>query len=204
MKKLILVLILTIVTLLTLPCSGVWAAAPTNRVHGMLDKVMAIQNNPALQGEAHREQRREAIQKVILDNFNFQSMAKEALGKQWEKLARKQRSEFEDVFQVLFGDSYTRLVLNFLHREKISYQQETIHGKTAEVKTTIYRSDEEIPVNYRLASAQKGWLVTDVTIDGVSIVENYRKTFARVIQRQSFQSLMDKMRLQQRAIKKES
>ena len=57
--------------------------------------------------------------------------------------------------------------------------------------------------NYRLASAQRGWLVRDVKIDGVSIVENYRRTFARVIQRQSFQSLMDKMRLQQRAIKKE-
>jgi phospholipid transport system substrate-binding protein len=185
-------------------CPVARAGAPQDRVHAMLDKVMAIQTNPALQGETHRDQRRAEIQKVIVNNFNFQTMARTALGAQWGKLDAKQQTEFKDIFQDLFGDSYTRLVLNFLHREKIAYHSEKTHGKQAEVKTTIYRSDEEIPVDYLLESSSKGWLVTDVKIDGVSIVGNYRRTFARIIERQSYHSLLEKMRLQQRALKEKS
>ena len=186
------------------PCRASLAGAPKERVHAMLEKVMAIQTDPSLQDEVGRDRRRAAIQEVILGNFNFEAMAREALGEQWDKLDGPARSEFESIFQDLFGDSYTRLVLNFLKREKILYTREDIDGKTALVETTIYRTNEEIPVQYSLSSVKGGWLVRDVKIDGVSIVENYRRSFARVIQLQSYESLLQKMRLQRRAIESKS
>ncbi len=96
------------------------------------------------------------------------------------------------------------MVLDFLKREKILYTQEELREGQALIKTTIVRVNEEIPVDYSLTLVQGQWLVHDVTIDGVSIVRNYRQSFSRVIQRESFQSLLKKMRLQQQAIEKPS
>jgi phospholipid transport system substrate-binding protein len=64
--------------------------------------------------------------------------------------------------------------------------------------------NEEIPVDYSLTLVQEQWLMDDVTIDGVSIVRNYQRSFTRVIQRESYKSLLQKMRLQQQAIEKPS
>ena len=61
--------------------------------------------------------------------------------------------------------------------------------------------EDEIPVDYHLRKVGKKWLVFDVDIDEVSIVGNYRRSFARVIKRKSFQVLMKKMKMQQKAIK---
>ncbi len=178
--------------------------APTPRVRTMLEEVMAIQANPRLQGQEFRNQRRTAIKKIIAQNFNFGAMAREALGQYWEKLSEGEQADFRVLFQDLFQESYTKLVLDFLKREKILYTKEEYDQGRALIKTTVVRVNEEIPVDYSLSSVRGQWLVDDVTIDGVSIVRNYRQSFTRVIQRESYKSLLQKMRLQQQAIEKSS
>jgi phospholipid transport system substrate-binding protein len=183
------------------PCYG---ATPGERVHVMLDKVMSIQSDPHLQGEKFKAERRAAIKAIIAKNFDFDRMAEGSLRSYWEKLDGKQRADFKGVFTDLFQDSYTRLVLNFLKKEKILYTDEEVQKKEAVVKTVILRTQEQIPVDYLLTPSKEGWLVYDVTIDGVSIVENYQKSFARVIKRESYKALFEKMRLQQEAIAAEN
>ena len=165
---------------------------------------MAIQTHPQLQGPTFREERRYAIKKIIAQNFDFDAMARQALGQYWKKLNEAERAEFKALFHDLFQDSYTKLVLDFLKREKILYTKEEIHPGQALIQTTIVRVNEEIPVGYSLTMGQGQWLVDDVIIDGVSVVHNYQRSFSRVIQRESYKSLLQKMRLQQRAIAKPS
>ncbi len=178
--------------------------APAARVRSMLDEVMAIQTDPRLEGPSNREQRRAAIKKVIARNFYFDAMAQQALGPYWEKVSPAEKSEFKKVFQDLFQESYTKLVLDFLKREKVLYNSEELEPVRAQIKTTLVRVNEEISVDYSLQSVQGQWLVDDVSIDGVSIVRNYRQSFTRVVQTESFKSLLQKLRLQQRAIEKPS
>ena len=170
----------------------------------MLEKVMAIQTDPKLQGAPFRDQRRAAIKKIIGENFDFNAMARKALGQYWERLNESEWAEFKALFQELFQESYTKLVLDFLKREKILYHQEETRQDQALIRTTIVRVNEEIPVDYSLTLVRGQWAVHDVAIDGISIVRNYRQSFTRVIQRESFQSLLNKMRLQQQAIEKPS
>ncbi len=174
------------------------------RVRTMLDQVMAIQTDPQLQGTGHREERRVAIKKIIGENFYFDAMARQSLGPYWEKLSEKERSQFKSIFQDLFQESYTKLVLDFLKREKVVYAEEDLPPGRALIKTTLVRVNEEIPVDYSMTLVQGQWLVEDVTIDGVSVVRNYRQSFTRVIQTESYKSLLQKMRLQQQAIEKPS
>ena len=188
------------IMLLFIISSALAAEGPTDQVRTMLNEVMAIQNDPALQGPERREDRRTGIKKIIANNFDFNIMARNALGDYWAKLNDSGKKEFVGIFQDLFQDSYTKLVLDFLKREQILFNQESIEKNTAEVGTAIVRKNEKIPVDYYLTQENERWLVHDVAIDSVSIAKNYQRSFSRIIQRESFQSLLSKMRLQQKAI----
>ncbi|MBM4284824.1 MAG: ABC transporter substrate-binding protein [Deltaproteobacteria bacterium] len=179
------------------------AGAPTNYVRTILDQVIAIQNDPAMSGPAKEPERAKAIRAVIQRSFDFSLMAQNSLGAAYGKLSQGQRQEFISVFSALFQDSYTRMVLNFLKQETITYGQEREEGGKARVHTTIVRTNETIPVEYLMHSQAGGWRLYDVIVDGVSILDNYQRTFKQVIDTKSFDFLLNRMKTQQQAIKVE-
>ena len=178
----------------------VFAGEPTEVVRKMLNKVMDIQTDPKLR--KFRNKRRLAIKKIIQENFDSKLMARNALGSYWNKLSKKDKKEFTEVFEDLFQESYTKMVLDFLKRETIKYEKEEQNGDEVIVKTRILKMEDEIPVDYHLIKVGNRWLVFDVDIDEVNIVGNYRRSFSRVIKMASFKELMKKMKLHQQAIKK--
>lgn len=172
----------------------------TLKVKDILEQAMEIQTRPDLQGPAHRVERAQSIRKLIADHFLAEEMAKAALDRDWSNLRPEQQAEFRELFTVLFQDSYTRMVLNFLKRETIEYGPERMENASLWVQTIIMRVNEHIPVDYQLVEKKDGWYVQDVKIDGISIVKNYRNAFHRVITRESLAALLEKMRLQRKAI----
>jgi len=172
------------------------AQTPTAYVRGILDQVMGLQNDPALSNQA----RSQAIHQIIERNFDFALMAKDSLGPTYERLSGGQRQQFTQTFSYLFQDSYARLVLNFLKKENIQYGRELPQGDKARVDTAIVRTNENIPVTYLMHTAPQGWILYDVIVDGVSILQNYKTQFAQVIRTQSFEFLLNKMQEQRRAI----
>ncbi|MBU4233086.1 MAG: ABC transporter substrate-binding protein [Proteobacteria bacterium] len=189
-----------IISLALIACSG-WtrpalAQTPTAYVRGILDQVMSLQNDPAQSTQA----RSQAIHKIIERNFDFALMAKDSLGPTYERLSGGQRQEFTQTFSYLFQDSYARLVLNFLKQENIQYGRELPQGDKARVDTAIVRTNENIPVTYLMHTTPQGWILYDVMVDGVSILQNYKTQFARVIRTNSFEFLLNKMQEQRRAI----
>ncbi|MGA3173862.1 MAG: ABC transporter substrate-binding protein [Syntrophorhabdales bacterium] len=195
-------LLSVLAAILLIPGQARPAGEATGVVRKMLDSVIAVQTDPALQSQASRPIRRAKIKKVILENFNFEDMAQQSLGDYWKELSASKQQEFKSIFQDLFLDSYSRLVLDFVRKEKIAYLGEEDGQNKLMVKTRIQRVNEEIPVDYYLAEAKHSLLVNDVTIDSVSIVQNYHKSFSRVIKQESYESLLKKMRLQQKAMEK--
>jgi phospholipid transport system substrate-binding protein len=91
------------------------------------------------------------------------------------------------------------MVLNFLKQENIQYGQERQEGGKARVDTSLVRTNDTIPVTYLMHSTSRGWLLYDVVVDGVSILENYRNQFGRVIRTNSFGFLLERMEQQRRA-----
>jgi phospholipid transport system substrate-binding protein len=191
---------LAVLSILLLTAGAARAETGTAFVKSILDQVMAIQNNPALAGEAKETARAEAIRRVIRANFDFPMMAQSSLGPTYARLGGGQKKEFTDIFSYLFEDSYTRLVLNFLKKETIKYHKEIPEGQKATVKTSIMRTNETIPVDYQMHRRGSGWVLYDVIVDGVSILENYRARFGQEIQTHGFASLLAKMRQQNKAM----
>ncbi len=171
------------------------ADTPTSYVKGILDEVMRIQNDPS-----QEHTRKESIRLIIQKNFDFDQMSRDSLGQTYNRLSASQRQEFHRIFSALFQDSYTRLVLNFLKRETVNYGKEQSDGNRARLDTTLIRKNETIPVEYLMHKEGSGWILYDVIVDGVSILDNYKRQFARVISTKSYDYLMDKMRTQYRAI----
>jgi phospholipid transport system substrate-binding protein len=199
MKKFCLVfLVLTFLSVLSAPCQGSEKAA-TEKVKSVLDHAMEIQMHPSLAGEANRAERGRLIRKVIGDNFAMSEMAREIIRDNWDKIPPDQRSEFITLFSAHFQDAYTRMVLNFLEKEAIEYGAALAGQEGVWVPTTINRANEHIPVRYLVIRTGGKDLIKDVEIDGVSILDSYRKTFRRTIEAESFEGLLKKMRLQSKA-----
>lgn len=173
------------------------AESPKGFVKSILDQVMAIQTDPALAGAAHEAQRSAQIHQIIARSFDFPFMAKDALGSASGHL----NQEFVTTFSYLFQDSYTRMVVQFLKKENITYNQEKLEGSKARVDTAIVRPNESIPVTYLMHQAGGGWLLYDVNVDGVSILENYRTQFAQAIRTKGFGFLLERMKTQRQSLK---
>ena len=181
------------------PSWGIESA--TANVQALLEQAMEIQTRPALQGPEQRGTRAQLIRQLIADHFLPVEMARATIKESWESLSQPQQHEFETLFIDLFQDSYTRMVLNYLHRETVAYQNEQPEGTGRRVWTSILRVNEHIPVEYSLVQKAGQWGIQDVTIDGVSIVGNYQNQFHKVILAQSFDVLLKKMRLQSQTIR---
>jgi phospholipid transport system substrate-binding protein len=172
-----------------------WAAGPQERVRGLVAAVSAVLDDPALQGAARKPERRARIGRIIHDAFDFEGMARDALGAPWGTLTTEQRAEFTRLFGDRFERSYSLLVLRFLGERTTTYVAESIEGTRATGRTVLVSDrDGTLPVDYRLASQDGRWTVADVVVDGVSLTGNYRAQFGRIIRTSSYETLLQRMR----------
>jgi phospholipid transport system substrate-binding protein len=115
----------------------VLAAEPQEHMRETLNAVTAVLKDPSLQGSDKQGERRQRVQQIIFDTFDFEEMAKLALGPYWDKLTPQQRTEFVSLFGTLFERSYNSLVLRFLSGRQSTYGRESIAQDRAVVQTTL-------------------------------------------------------------------
>jgi phospholipid transport system substrate-binding protein len=188
-----------ITALALLGCSAlptkVWAAAPQERVRNLVAAVSAVLEDPALRSAGRKPERRAHVATIIRDAFDFESMARDALGSPWASLTAEQQTEFARLFGDRFEQSYSLLVLRFLGERTTTYVGESIDGSRATVRTfLVSEKDGTLPVDYRLALRDDRWTVVDVVVDGVSLAGNYRAQFAKIIRTDSYETLLRRMR----------
>ena len=132
--------------------------------------------------------------KLINSRFDFSEMTKRSLGPHWNALDANEQQEFID--------AYTQMVLRFFGRsvraagdETIQYKREVRDGILASVETKVVSgSRDDFAIDYRLHDIDGQWKVYDVLIDHISIVDNYRAQFERVIAKSSIKDLLQRMK----------
>lgn len=177
--------------------TAAFAGAPTNTVKAAVDKVISILNNPKLKGPAHEKERRARIRKAVFDVWDFREMAKRSLGQYWRGRTEAQKKEFTDLFADLLERSYINRIESY-SGEKIIWDKETVDLPYAEVDSHfLTKRREEIPVNYKLLDEDGKWRVYDMVIENVSLVNNYRTQFNKIIRQSSYDDLVRKMKNKQ-------
>jgi phospholipid transport system substrate-binding protein len=166
------------------------AGEPTDQVRGTVDRVLAILQDPKLKSKDKVNERRELLRRVIEARFDFSEMAKRSLGAEWRRLNPSQQQEFVGLFTDLLRDAYVADIESY-KGEKVLYTRETQEDQFATVHTML-RSPEgtEYSLEYRLRLIGKDWKAYDVVIENVSIVNNYRSQFARLINKSSYDGLI--------------
>lgn len=171
---------------------------PTVQVKATINGVLDILKDPALKGPEKEGVRGEQMKKIIYARFDFSEMAKRSLGLHWRKRTAQEQKEFVDLFADLLERSYRKKIERYTDQE-IIYTKEEVDNKYGVVSTEIADKQEnlEIPVDYRVIRHNDQWKVYDVVIDGISLISNYRSQFNRIIQRGSYDELVQKMRVKQ-------
>ncbi len=194
-------LTLVLCLILALPGAQAVAGTPTEVVKGTVDDVIRILSNPALKAPSERLHRLEMVKQVVDRHFDYEEMAKRSLGRAWRSLSRAQQTEVVKLFGDLLEASYADKIQRYTD-EKVTYLGENLDDDYAEVRTVIVRRNDRIPISYRLHQASAGWMVYDVSIEGVSLVSNYRSQFRRIIQESSYAELVRRLRAKVNELRK--
>jgi len=174
-----------------------YGGAPTQQIQATVDKVVAILKNPSLKSEAKRKERRSQLRQVISVRFDFAEMAKRSLGSQWRRLSLQEQQEFIRLFTDLLEQAYVDRIESY-NDEKFVYVRETVEPNFAEVSSRIItRRGEEFTLNYKAHFVNGEWKVYDVVVENVSLVNNYRSQFSRIIANSSYEELLRKLRQKQ-------
>ena len=170
----------------------VTAGAPTDQLKQRVDEIIKVVDDPALNGRA--VERHAAVRKIAEEVFDYPDTARRALGVHWNARTPQEREEFAQLFADLLDRAYVGKI-DLYQGEKVRYSGDTVEGDQAIVKTRIVtKRGSEVPVDYRMHQKNGRWLVYDVIIEGVSLISNYRTQFNKVVQTESYQSLVQKLR----------
>lgn len=171
-----------------LPSRPLEAATPREDVQSTVAKVLTIL----------RSKRDEKIDKelraVISQRFDFKEMAKRSLGSHWRSLKSDEQQEFVRLFTDLLADTYIDRIEEYSN-EKVLFTGERRDGDYATVESRIIPRDaQEFSIDYKLHRIGDEWRVYDVVIENISLVNNYRSQFNRVILNSSYEELVRKMK----------
>jgi phospholipid transport system substrate-binding protein len=169
------------------------AGAPTDQVRGTVENIAAILKSPSLKTDAKKNDRREQLRQAIFSRFDFTEMAKRSLGSHWRKLSPLEQEEFARLFTDLLERAYIDQIEAY-NDEKFVYVKESVDQDFAEVQSRIVTAKGEYSLNYRLHNVGGEWKVYDVVVENISLVNNYRSQFSRIVANQSYEELVRRMR----------
>lgn len=177
-----------LIPLLWVNLSVASAATPTDKIRATVDGIL----NTLKQADISREQRREKIRGMIYERFHFGAMSQRAMATNWKKVTDEERRRFVELFSRLLEQTYMGKIEAYTD-ERVEYLKEKVKKKTAEVDTHIVTSNVNIPITYKVLRSGDDWLVYDVVVEQVSLISNYRSTYAEIFSREGMSGLLAKM-----------
>ena len=173
------------------------AGVPSDQLRLQVDRVVSVLDDTELRKSARAAERRAAIRRIANETFDLTETSQRALGPHWQARTPAERDEFTGLFADLLERSYIGKI-ELYNGEKVTYLGDTVEGDFATVRTKlITKQGTEVPIVYRMLRRGDRWLVYDVSIEGVSLVANYRAQFNKIIQTAGYASLVQRLREKQ-------
>ncbi|WP_428609354.1 MlaC/ttg2D family ABC transporter substrate-binding protein [Sedimenticola sp.] len=184
---------LVLLSLLATP--AISAVVPEEVVRQTSDQMLAELMTRKQELQASPGKIYDLVEHIVLPRFDFQRMSQLVLGKYWRRAKEAEKEAFVKAFRQLLVRTYATALLNY-SGEEIVYlpSREDGGGSEATVNTAVQATGAlPIPIDYRLYLNGEEWKVFDVSIDGISLVSNYRTSFASQIRRYKLSGLIEKL-----------
>ncbi|MBM4257874.1 MAG: ABC transporter substrate-binding protein [Deltaproteobacteria bacterium] len=170
-----------------------WAEGPTSTVQKLIESVRSYKPQ-ATDSSPERAANSKAL-KVAEETLAIQDLAKRVLGDQWGKLSGTEQKNFSQLLVQLFQKIAYPKSAEFFGDLTIDYTGEKMNGSGAVVETKVSHPKEgQVGVDYQLHQVNGKWMIDDVLLDGVSLVTNVQSQMQQVINKESYQGLIKRMR----------
>ena len=172
------------------------AIGPEQLIKQTSDKVLAEIKANADIYRSDPERIYKLVDDVVLPHFDFSAMTDLALGRYKDEVNGEQRPTIVTEFRSLLVRTYSSALLEYTDQELIYLPMEGVESDgIVTVRTEVEQAGGfPIPINYTLRLGDDGWKVFDISVDDVSLVTNYRSSFARAIKKNGVDGLIKTLR----------
>ena len=140
---------------------------------------------------------------ACLPHADLDLMSEQVLGRYWAQASPEQRSEFKNQFTYFITRTYSTALSSYSNQTIKFYPiRGGVSGNKVQVNSAITTSHGNVSVSYRLALINDQWKVYDFSVEGVSLVENYRSQFADILRTQGMAGLLDRLKSRNASIGK--
>lgn len=180
--------------ILALAAGDARAGLPTDQIKATVDRALTVLRDPRFKPPANLNDRRDQLRQILFARFDFTEMAKRALGANWRRRTPQEQDEFVRLFTDVLERAYAGIIESYTD-EKIIYLNERIEGPFADVASKIMTSKgAEYSIQYKAHLVSNEWKVYDVVAENISLVNNFRSQFNRVISNSSYEELVRRLR----------
>jgi len=135
------------------------------------------------------------VDELVLPVIDFESMAKLTLGLHWRRASPEQRERFVEEFRTMLVRTYTKSLLEYADAsiEYLGARGRDDRYTTVRTEVEPGQGQRDVPMHYSLRRGEDGWQIYDVTIDGLSLVKNYRTSFDKEVDQKGLQALIERL-----------
>lgn len=160
--------------------------------HEAVNRILRREAN----SDAARQRRDRQLTRILNGLLDYEGLSRAALAEHWEERSEAERERFVDLLRQLVERNYQGNLERILDYE-ISYDDETRRGDrtivTTSARSRTERRQPPVEIEYTLVRSGGDYRVVDVRTDGVSMVQNYRNQFHRIIDRDGWDELIARM-----------
>ena len=168
-----------------------WSGEPGDVVKKVVSKDISLKDGEGTKG------RKQEIWKEISPSFDFEEMAKSAMGKYWRERSPGEKREFIEVFDKNIKDAYIRKIGPRFGEKIISLSEEQDNGYARVHVNLLKRAEGKVSANFRLIRKNEEWGIYDVVFEGVSLVHNYRSQIYSFMSKSSYEELIQTFKRKQ-------
>jgi len=179
------------------------AAEPAEKLDRYLNEVFAVVHgyDTEQSSPADRERFLKRLSGLAEEIFDFRIMARMCLAKEWQSLSEAQQDEYVRLFTRFLEGNYFGKILQYLDqiqrfsKENITIVDEVIYSAhRAEVHTVITFNEAQVPIDYRFVARNGPWRIYDICLENISLVQNYRSQFQGLLQTQTSEEFLGRLR----------
>jgi phospholipid transport system substrate-binding protein len=166
--------------------------SPEFAVKKLLGEIKQIVKKDSLSEAEKAENRKHSD--IALSVLKVPEISQKALGKYWSKHSEEQQKQF----QTLLGNLFVHVA--FPSSAKFFANLDMLYGKPKSKKdmmvvplTVVHEKEGEVDIDFRMKLSEEGWQVVDVILDGVSMRNNLRSQFYKILKKKDFKELVRRM-----------
>ncbi len=136
------------------------------------------------------------VQDILFPHFDFERMAKLALGLSWRDASPEQQAKFVEEFRLLLVRTYATAMLEYTNEEIrfLPFRDDVEKGRVSVPMEVVQPNGPSVPMALSLYKNKNDeWKVYDVKIEGISLVTNYRSSFNRDIRTSGMDALIESL-----------